>query len=231
MKNFIFALLSFFSLGLMAQQNQSTLQTIKVLGEAVASTPVDLVRIRLAIQETQSSPSVAKRMNDDKVAQVLHFLRKEQKKHEMKFNTERITLSKENFYNRKEDAEPRYIASQTIGIQLKDLNFYDELMVKLLDLGITEIGYVSFEKQDTKNLKSETRQKAIENAREKAQEYAQVAGVKVGKVLEISEFGDRQLSTFHITGAALRNTMSDSVVPKNFEFQTQVSVVFELINP
>ena len=58
----------------------------------------------------------------------------------------------------------------------------------LLDTGINRINGIQFSSSNSEALQREARIKAIENAKQKATEYASVLNQSIGKALKISEF-------------------------------------------
>ena len=101
--------------------------------------------------------------------------------------------------------------------------------------GIT-LGGVSFSIDDTSDLYGQARQKAVAEAKQRAGQLAQAAGVSVGTVLSMNEsvqsspypYGfDRAASGVATTAAAA--PAPTPLEPGSQELQLRVQVVFELV--
>jgi uncharacterized protein YggE len=101
--------------------------------------------------------------------------------------TEYVKLNKNYDYQTKTYS---YVANQSISIYLKDLELYESLMNGLLERGINRIDGISFSTSKIKELKSQARIKAMQNAKMKAEEYTKVLNQSIGKAVSISEFSN-----------------------------------------
>lgn len=96
---------------------------------------------------------------------------------------------------------PEYNYTQTKGTELKGYKVTNSITIKVRDLtkvndvlnlagkyGANEVGGLSFTIDDPENLKKEARDKALVDAKEKAQILAQKLGLKLGGVMYYSEY-------------------------------------------
>lgn len=87
-----------------------------------------------------------------------------------------------------------YSVNINLTVKVHDLNKVDEAIDRSTAAGANTIGGLQFTTDDTlsKNLENEAREKAIKEAREKAQNMASAAGVSLGRIINIQEnFGSR----------------------------------------
>ncbi len=80
-----------------------------------------------------------------------------------------------------------YRVSNDVSVVVRDLARLGPLLDQLVTLGANRIGGLSFDIEKIETLQDEARQKAIANARQRAELYASAAGARIGKVRVISE--------------------------------------------
>lgn len=80
-----------------------------------------------------------------------------------------------------------YEVSNTVTIMVKDLAKMGPMLDQIIQLGANSIGGINFSISDTKTLMKQAREAAVADAKMRAETYAAAAGVKVGKVIQISE--------------------------------------------
>lgn len=91
--------------------------------------------------------------------------------------------------------EPRiigYSVTNSVTVRLRDLGKTGEIIDKTVTLGVNRGGNISFVKDDLKDTMTEARKRAVADAMDKAKTLAEAAGVKVGRVIAISETGGRE---------------------------------------
>ncbi len=166
--------------------------TIDVLGKAIVKTIPDEVTINVQLENKGKDPQLLKQKNNIIINDVLFFL-KSISIPDKYVKTTYLRMNKNYDYQTK---SYHYVASQSISIFLTDLNSYELLMNGLITKGINRVDGISFSSSKMKELKSEARKKAIENAKMKAQEYALVLNQSIGKAISISEFTNKGHDTF-----------------------------------
>lgn len=80
-----------------------------------------------------------------------------------------------------------YSVVNSLGVRLRDLAKTGDVLDQAVTLGVNQGGDIQFVKDDTASLLEEARKKAVENAIAKAKTMAAVAGVSLGRVLDMSE--------------------------------------------
>lgn len=80
-----------------------------------------------------------------------------------------------------------YDVQQVLTVKIRDLGKVSEVVGAAGDLGANQVGGLTFTMDDPEMLQAEARQKAISNARSKAEALAQAAGVDLVRVVSFNE--------------------------------------------
>lgn len=80
-----------------------------------------------------------------------------------------------------------YTVRNSLTVRVRDISIVGHILDKSVALGVNQGGNITFTNDDPSAAITEARIKAMQNATSKAQTLASAAGVKVGKILEISE--------------------------------------------
>lgn len=220
-------LLSIFLITFFMTAQKTQTPTIDVSGEGIVLVIPDQAIITVRAEHTGKTPIEVKQQNDATINEVFKLL-KSTGIEDRYVKSEYINLSKNYDYQTK---TYNYLANQTIKIVLNDLSQYESIMNGLLATGINRIDGVSFTSSNSDALQSEARVKAIQNAKQKATEYAGALNQNVGKAIHISEFQQNSgvipvyKSARMMDAGAPEQTMS----PGEMEIRITVTVSFELI--
>ncbi len=99
----------------------------------------------------------------------------------------RMTLAPEFRYTAGEQRFVGYIARVSFHLLLHNLDQLEEVVSGVIDAGVNEISAVEFQTSRLKEIRAGARQRAVEAAREKAENYCQAAGVGLGRVIHIED--------------------------------------------
>ncbi|MER0237461.1 SIMPL domain-containing protein [Fulvimarina sp. MAC8] len=80
-----------------------------------------------------------------------------------------------------------YEARNTLSVTVREIADVGAYLDKAIDLGVNQGGDVSFALAEDEALLSEARRSAVEDARAKAEFYAEAAGVSIDRIVSISE--------------------------------------------
>jgi uncharacterized protein YggE len=82
-----------------------------------------------------------------------------------------------------------YRAGNSIGVKIRKLDTASGALTAIVDAGgnATRINSVSFSIEDDSTLVDDARARAFEDAKNRAQQYAKLSGLSLGKVISISE--------------------------------------------
>ena len=106
--------------------------------------------------------------------------------------TSQLSLQPQYDYrNRKKPVITGYEARNTVTVKSDDLDQVGPMLDALVKAGVNKINNVQFSIKDPKNAMDKARQDAIREARAKAEDMADAAGVKLGPLLSMNEGGAR----------------------------------------
>lgn len=124
----------------------------------------------------------------------------------------RVTLSQTFRYTGGEQRFVGYTAETVFRVLLHDLSRMEEVLIGIVDAGANEVRAVELQTSRLKEIRAEARRRAVSAAREKAENYANAAGVTLGPVIHIEDVNpDRILSRQE--GHVAREARSDDDQP------------------
>jgi uncharacterized protein YggE len=163
---------------------------ISVTGEASVSVPPDLAHIDGGVTSEAKTAREASDANNAAMGKVLLAL-KGAGIEEKDFQTSRLSLQPQSAPNRTgPSAIVGYRASNRVTIRLRDVTKVANVIDTLVGAGANEIGGINFMVSQASKLLDEARERAVADARRKAEIYAKAAGVTLGAPLSISEEGN-----------------------------------------
>lgn len=131
------------------------------------------------------------------------------------------------------DEEVQYRVSNNVTVIIRDLDKVGEVLDASIKAGANNIYGVEFLLDDATAVRSEARKLAVENARATAEELAALNGVKVGKILAISEvvggaggFYNNSISSFQIGMGGAERT---PIQPGQLRLTMQLQLTYELV--
>jgi uncharacterized protein YggE len=163
---------------------------ISVTGEASVSVPSDLALVDGGVTSEAKTAREASDANNTAMGKVMLALKTagiEQKD----VQTSRLSLQPQSTPNRTgPSAIVGYRASNRVTIRVRDVTKVANVIDTLVGAGANEIGGINFMVSQASKLLDEARDKAVADARRKAEIYARAAGVTLGAPLSISEEGN-----------------------------------------
>jgi uncharacterized protein len=200
---------------------------ISVTGEAKISAPPDLVQIDGGVTSEAKTAREASDANNAAMGKVLLAL-KGAGIDEKDFQTSRLSLQPQSSSS-KASGPPTivgYRASNRVTIRLRDVTKLASVIDTLVGAGANDIGGINFMVSQASKLLDEAREKAIADARRKAEIYAKAAGVTLGAPLSISEGGAPAPIAFRRMAAGVSE--SAAVAPGEETLQLTVSVTWAI---
>ena len=163
---------------------------ISVTGEATVSVPPDLAEIGGGVTSEAKTAREASEANNAAMGKVLQAL-KGAGIEEKDVQTARLSLQPQSAPNRSgPSAIAGYRASNRVTIRVRDVTKVASVIDTLVGAGANEIGGINFVVSQASKLLDEARERAVADARRKAEIYAKAAGVTLGAPLSISEAGN-----------------------------------------
>jgi uncharacterized protein len=171
---------------------------ISVTGEASISVPPDRAEIDAGVTSDAKSAREASEANNAAMGKVIAAL-KGSGIDEKDVQTSRLSLQPQ--YSVPGSNRPGqttiigYRASNHVAIHLKDVAKIASVIDTLVGAGANDIGNINFTVSNASKVLDDAREKAVADARRKAEIYARAAGVTLGAPLSISE-GDAPQPAF-----------------------------------
>jgi uncharacterized protein len=162
---------------------------ISVTGEATVSVPPDQAQIDGGVTSDAKTAREASDANNAAMGKVLLAL-KGAGIDEKDYQTSRLSLQPQYAPNRSGPSPVAgYRASNRVTVKLRDVAKVASIIDVLVGAGANELGGINFMVSQASKLLDDAREKAIADARRKAEIYAKAAGVALGEPLNISEEG------------------------------------------
>jgi uncharacterized protein len=162
---------------------------ISVSGEATVSVAPDQAQIDAGVTSEAKTAREASEANNAAMGKVLLAL-KGAGIEEKDYQTSRLSLQPQYAPNRTgPSALTGYRAGNRVSIKLRDVTKVANVIDTLVGAGANEIGGIHFVVSQASKLLDEAREKAVADARRKAEIYAKAAGVTLGEPLGIAEEG------------------------------------------
>ena len=160
---------------------------ISVTGEATVLVPPDLAEIGGGVTSEAKTAREASEANNAAMGKVLQAL-KGAGIEEKDVQTARLSLQPQSAPNRSgPSAIAGYRASNRVTIRVRDVTKVANVIDTLVGAGANEIGGINFVVSQASKLLDEARERAVADARRKAEIYARAAGVTLGAPLSIAE--------------------------------------------
>jgi uncharacterized protein YggE len=168
---------------------------ISVTGEASISVPPDRAEIDAGVTSDAKTAREASEANNAAMGKVIAAL-KTSGIDEKDVQTSHISLQPQYSSSLSSRSGPAavvgYRASNRVAIHLKDVAKVAGVIDTLVSAGANDIGNINFMVSNGSKLLDDAREKAVADARRKAEIYARAAGVTLGVPLSISEGGTQQ---------------------------------------
>jgi uncharacterized protein len=165
---------------------------ISVTGEATVSVAPDMAQIDGGVTSDAKTARAASEANNAAMGKVLLAL-KGAGIDEKDYQTSRLSLQPQFAanYNPSDRASGivSFRASNRVTVKVHDVTKVANVIDVLVGAGANEIGGINFTVTQASKHLDEAREKAIADARRKAEIYARAAGVTLGEPLSISEEG------------------------------------------
>lgn len=226
-------LLAALAVPLGAQAAEQLSPRIAVTGEGEVALAPDTAIVVLSVLREAETAREALDENNAAAAQVIEAL-KEAGVADRDLQTSGLSINPRYVYPQNgEDRQPRLVAyqvSNTLTARIRDLDQVGAVIDRSVTLGVNQGGSISFVNDDPGEALTEARRLAVADAQERARTLAEAAGVRIGRVLDISEHGPVS-PPVPIGARMMRAEAASDAVPIEAgenTYRIRVSVTFEL---
>ena len=161
---------------------------VSVSAEGKTTASPDLAESSFSVVSQGKNPEELTEANNQKMATVVNFLKA--KGVETKdIKTTAYNLAPDYRYDENSGRNfiSGYTLTQTISVKMRDLAKAPEIVGGLTPLGVNQIGGINFVVEDMDAALNDARAEAIAKARAKAEAMAKAAGVRLGRLVNLSE--------------------------------------------
>jgi len=215
--------------------NAETQRTVSVSGTGSVGVTADVVTFSISVSEVKETTGLAQQAANKKVSQILGILRSFAIE-EKDISTSSISFSSQYRWQDGEQIKVGEEVSQSLFVKMRDIDRFasliDELGSKVS--GVSFYG-VSFGADDYSEAYKKARKLAYDDAYEKALTYAESAGLKVGKALEITDGSMGTSTRYSNSEAKFAMAMADESISYGTEVPSgtlnvsvSCSIVFEV---
>jgi len=166
-----------------------TARTISVSAEEKTDVSPDLASLSFSVVSEGADPETISIENTNKMNAAVEFI-KTKGISDNDIKTTQYGLSPKYEYD--EDTRKSFISgyslTQTVSVKVRDLAKVGEVLSGLPDLGINQVGEISFSVENQEQYLAQARANAFEKAKAKAQTMAALNGVKLGEIINFSEY-------------------------------------------
>lgn len=160
------------------------IRQVTVVGEGKVNAAPDTAVVQIGVETEDKTAQDALAQNNIEATQVISKLK------ELSIDEKDIQTTNFNIFPTYDDKGRKvtgYRVNNTVSVKIRDLDAAGELLDEVVQVGANSIYGISFSVEDTTDLIAEARDKAMENAKEKAAQLAKGGNASVGKVLIITE--------------------------------------------
>ena len=199
-------------------------------GQGSVSQVPDLVTISFGVTKSSSTVSDAQNQTNEAINSILK-------------NLKNLGVSEKDLKTTNYSVNPNYnfegiqritgyTVTQNIDLKIKDIKNTNRLIDAITGNGGNLIGQVQFGFDDkTKaKLENKARKEAVGNAKEKAQNLANAAGVRLGKIINVTESQDNfpRPIPFESTKTGIQETPSTNITPGENSIKISVTLTYEI---
>jgi len=171
-------------------QNQTPQNTISMSAEGKVAAVPDLATISLGVLTHADTAKKAQSDNADKSNEIIEFV-KSKGIDAKDITTTQLSVYPSYDYTSTPSKIKGYDANQTLTVKIHGIDKSTEKIGAIIDgatsAGANQVQGVNLSFDDPDNLRQDARKQAIDKAKQKAQELADQAGLKLGRIVSISE--------------------------------------------
>jgi uncharacterized protein YggE len=217
-------------------QGKNPKNTISISAEGKVSAKPDLAEVSIGILTQGDTADGVQAESSKKINKIIDFIKKQG------LSDEDINTSQFNIYPNQDYREGRsiitgYQANQTITIKVHGVNESTEKLSKILggvtSQGANQVNGVSLSFNDPDEYRQQAREKAIIKAKEKAAQLAEASGLRLGKVVSVSENSAYPAMPYlegigGYGGGGDAKAVSPNIEPGSQDIIASMNIVFEV---
>lgn len=225
--------LALFSLPAAAQEERTRQPVISVSGEGEAAIAPDMAVLQLSVVRDAKTAADALSANSAAMTDVLAAIKADGVA-ERDIQTSNFSIFPQYRHFEPKDGVSRppeiigYEVTNALTVRVRDLKKLGALIDTSVKLGVNQGGQITFTNDDPAAALSDARKAAMKEALAKAHTLTEAAGVKLGKVLEISENSGRPIAQPMMRMAMAKDAAPAPVAAGENSYTVTVNVTFAL---
>ncbi len=205
-------------------------RTFMVSAEGKEIVIPNIAELRIGLISEGKNLVEVQKENTERFNRVINFL-KGQGINEKDIKTENYSINPKYRYDKVTEIIG-YTVSQTLIVKVRDLNKIGAILSGAVENGANNVSGPNFTVEDEKVYLDKAREKAIKEAREKAEMIAKTAGFRLGKIISINESSYTPIPIYMKTlemGAGGAEVMPmPSIEPGSQEIRITVTLTYEI---
>lgn len=203
--------------------------TFQVTGEGKVSVPPDVALINVGVQAQASSVKEAQEQlnfNINKVSEAIKKVGVDQKD----IQTTNYNISPHYDYTSASQRITGYTASSNLSIKVRQIDKANSVIDAATANGANLVGGIAFEVDDKTKAENEVREKAVAEAKRKAEQSAKIAGFKLGRIINYNEnfVGGPIPIPLRIAEGAAQEITPTQIEPGSNEIRVAVTLSYEI---
>ncbi|GIW67616.1 MAG: outer membrane protein [Candidatus Parcubacteria bacterium] len=205
-------------------------RTFSVTGEGKEVAVPNIAEIRIGVITDGKDLKNLQQENSNKMNKIINFL-KEQGIVDKDIKTENYSITPKYDYRTSSYQIVGYTISQNLVVKIRDLTKIGEILDGVVKRGANNVSGPNFTIDESESYLAKAREKAILNAKEKAEIIAKIAGFKLGKIVSISEyssFPSIPLYSKYVGTSGDEGETIPQIEPGSQEIKVQINITFEI---
>lgn len=219
-----------------AQETLPQRSTMRLIGQAEIGIAPDIAEVRIGVVTEAEEARTAVSRNSEDVAKLIEALG-------------RLGIAKRDMQTADFAVEPRYVypeqprrgdppqAPRIVGYQVRnsllvrvrEIDRLGEILDSAVGTGSNRIDGISFNSSKREDTVLEARRRAIGQAREKAEIYAEAAGIRLGPIVTISEILEPRPIPYAARAQAMReDAAAVPIEAGELTIQASIEIVWEI---
>jgi uncharacterized protein YggE len=201
---------------------------LHVAAESQVRAAPDLATITLGVQTDAATAQAALAENAKRMQAVFAALKKAGVA-DKDVQTSNLSIAPQYAYAEREPPKlTGYQASNQVSVIVRDLKRLGATVDAVVGSGSNQVNGVTFGLADPDRALDQARKDAVAKARARAELYAQAAGLKVARIVAISEGGDAAIPPMPMPMAKMAMAEATPTAPGELALSVTVNVAFEL---
>jgi uncharacterized protein YggE len=218
------------SVSVVCGAEEASLDKISVSGQGEVSAAPDMATVNTGVTTQAETAREALDANNTAMEKIVGVL-KEHHVAEKDIQTSNFSVSpvyKRDPRGRTQPEVTGYRVQNQVRVHVRNLPDLGEVLDALVSAGSNQVSGISFGVDDPTGILNQARSRAVADAKSRAGVYAQAAGVKVGKLRQISETPVAIPQPRMLGFAEARGASAVPVQPGELEFRVTVHLVFDI---